>query len=455
MRVLLALLFAIAAQSPHQQFARDVLRELVEINTSDKFGTQAAAEAVAARLRREGFGADDVHVVGPRPHRSNVVARLRGSGTARPVLFLAHLDVVDARKEDWSDGLDPFTLTERDGFLYGRGTTDIKQEVAVLVTTLVRLKQERFVPSRDIIVALTADEEVGGTDGIGWLLRDRRPLIDAACAINTDAGGGQIEKEKRFRYTVQTSEKASVTFRLETTDRGGHSSQPTKENAIYRLAEALTRVGRLEFPVKLNETTRTFLDRMAVHETGSLAADLKGVANKPPDLNAASRLAAASPFYNSVMRTTCVATMLEGGHAVNALPQTARASVNCRILPEDSLEAVMSALTSAVADRRIAITPVNELRASPASPLVPEVLTPIERLVAEMWPGVPVVPVMDPWATDGLHLRRAGIPVYGVPSVFTEIDPVRSHGRDERVGVEAFYEGLEFMYRLMKALTAG
>jgi acetylornithine deacetylase/succinyl-diaminopimelate desuccinylase-like protein len=453
MRVL-PLLIAIVAQSPHQPFAREVLRELVEINTTDRFGTQAAAEAMAARLRGGGFASEDVRVVGPRAHRSNVVARLRGSGVARPILFLAHLDVVEARKEDWSGGLDPFTLTERGGFLYGRGTTDIKQEVAVLVTTLVRLKRERFVPNRDIVVALTADEEIGGAEGIDWLLREQRPLIDAAYAINTDAGGGQIEKAKHFRYTVQTSEKASVTFRLEATDRGGHSSQPTKENAIYRLAEALTRVARFDFPVKLNDTTRMFLDRMAAHERGSLAADLKAAAARPPDANAATRVADASAFYNSVMRTTCVATMIEAGHAVNALPQTARASVNCRILPEDSLDSVTTALTGAVADPRISITPMNELRASPASPLAPDVLRPVERLVAEMWPGVPVLPVMDPWATDGAHLRRAGIPVYGVPAVFTEIDPVRSHGQDERVGVQPFYEGLEFMYRLMKALTA-
>ncbi len=434
MRTVLPLLIAAvsAAQSPYREPARELLRELVEINTSEKFGTQAAAEAVAARLRSAGFVATDVQVVGPRAHRSNVVARLRGSGAARPILFLAHLDVVDARKEDWSEGLDPFRLTERAGFLYGRGTTDIKQEAAVLITTLIRLKQERFTPNRDIIVALTADEEVGGAEGIGWLLREQRPLIDAAYTLNSDAGSGQIENGKRLRYTVQTSEKASVTFRLEVNDRGGHSAQPTKENAIYRLAAALTRISQLEFPIKLNETTRTFLDRMA-----------------PPD----TRSREDSPFFNSVMRTTCVATMLEAGHAANALPQRARASVNCRILPEDSLEAVMTALAGAVADPRVSITPLNEMRASPASPLVPEVLQPVEHLVAEMWPGIPVVPVMDPWATDGVHLRRAGIPVYGVPSVFTEIDPVRSHGQNERVGVQDFYEGLEFMHRLMKALT--
>ena len=428
-----------SAQSTHQQVARDLFRELVDINTSEKFGTRAAAEAVAGRLRTAGFAAADVHVVGLRPEKANVVVRLRGSGPGRPILFLAHLDVVEARKEDWSAGLDPFAFTERDGFFYGRGTTDIKQEAAILVATLVRFKQEGWIPDRDIIIALTADEEVGGGDGIAWLLRERRSLIDAAYTINTDAGGGQIEKGKRIRYTVQTSEKASVSFRVEVTDPGGHSSQPTRDNAIYRLAEGLARLARLEFPIRLNETTRVFLERMTA---------------QPIDAAAAERLAAGSTFYNSVMRTTCVATMLEAGHAVNALPQMARATVNCRILPEDSLEAVTTALRTAVADEKISITPLNELRASPASPLSLEVLRPIERLVGAMWPGVPVLPVMDPWATDGLHLRRAGIPVYGAPAVFTEIDPIRSHGKDERVGVQAFYEGLDYMYRLMQALAS-
>jgi acetylornithine deacetylase/succinyl-diaminopimelate desuccinylase-like protein len=427
---------AAAAQPSQKQLAREILRELVEVNTSERHGTRAAAERIADRLRAAGFPAGDVQVIGPRPEKANVVARLRGSGKARPLLFLAHLDVVDARKEDWSAGLDPFTLTERDGYFYGRGTSDIKQEGAILVATLIRLRQERAVLERDVIVALTADEEIGGADGIAWLLREHRPLIDAAFTINTDAGGGQIEKGQRVRYTVQTSEKASVTFRLEVTDRGGHSSQPTRENAIYRLAEGLTRLARFEFPIKLNETTRAFLERMAPGQT--------------PE-----QLAAASTYFNSVMRTTCVATMLEGGHAVNALPQTARAAVNCRILPEDSLEYVLAELNRAVSDPRISITALNELHASPASPLSPEVLRPIERLVADTWPGVPVVPVMDPWATDGLYLRRAGIPVYGVPAVFTEMDPVRAHGKDERIGVEAFYEGLEFMYRLVRVLSSG
>ncbi len=437
-----------------QQLARDIFRELVEINTTHGFGSTRAAEAAAGRLRAAGFAEGDVQVVGARAERGNLVARLRGRGKAKPILFLAHLDVVEARKEDWSPEFDPFKFTERDGYFYGRGTVDVKDEAAALVATLIRLKRENYVPERDIIVALTADEETGDANGVDWLLSNRRDLVDAAYAINTDAGGGQVEKGRRVRYNVQTSEKASLTFRLEVKNIGGHSSQPVRDNAIYHLSEGLARLGRFDFPVRLNETTRLFFERMSARESGQTAADMKAVAGNAPDQNAAARLSAASPFYNSLMRTTCVATMLEAGHAPNALPQTARAIVNCRVLPEDTQEAVTRTLTEALADKEIAVTALGDIRASPASPLVPEVIKPVERIAAEMWPNVPVVPVMDPWATDGLYLRRAGIPVYGTPGIFFDIDPIRSHGKDERIGVQAFYEGVEFTYRLMKALTS-
>ncbi|HKR01653.1 MAG TPA: M20/M25/M40 family metallo-hydrolase [Pyrinomonadaceae bacterium] len=444
----------IAQLSSQQQLERDIFRELIEINTTHQFGSTKAAEAMAARLRAAGFADSDVQVVGPQPERGNLIARLRGKGKAKPVLFLAHLDVVEARKEDWSPEFDPFKFTERDGYFYGRGTVDVKNEAALLVSNLIRLRRENFVPDRDIIVALTADEEGGEANGVAWLLENRRELIDAAYCINTDAGGGQIEKGKRVRYNVQTSEKASLTFRLEVKNPGGHSSQPIKDNAIYHLAEGLSRLAKFDFPIRLNETTRLFFERMSNRETGQMASDMKAVAGPSPDSGAAARILAASPFYNSMMRTTCVATMLEGGHAPNALPQTARAIVNCRVLPEDSQEAVMKTLVEVLADKQITLTPLNHILSSPASPLTPEVIRPVERLVAEMWPGVPVVPVMDPWATDGLYLRRAGVPVYGTPAVFFDIDPIRAHGKDERVGVRAFYEGGEYMYRLMKALTS-
>lgn len=438
----------------NQQLARDIFRELIEINTTHQFGSTKAAEAAAARLKAAGFAEADVQVVGARAERGNLVARLRGKGSAKPVLFMAHLDVVEARKEDWSPEFDPFKFTERDGYFYGRGTVDVKDEAAALVASLIRLKQENYVPSRDIIIALTADEETGDANGVDWLLGNRRELIDAAYAINTDAGGGQMEKGRRVRYNVQTSEKASLTFRLEVKNAGGHSSQPVRDNAIYHLSEGLARLAKFDFPVRLNETTRLFFERMSARESGQTAADMKALAGNTSDQTAAARLSAASPFYNSMMRTTCVATMLEAGHAANALPQTARAVVNCRVLPEDTQDNVTKTLSDVLADKEITVTALNDIRASPASPLVPEVIRPVERIAAEMWPGVAVVPVMDPWATDGLYLRRAGIPVYGTPGIFFDIDPIRSHGKDERVGVQAFYEGVEFTYRLMKALTA-
>ena len=439
----------------HQELARDIFRELIEINTTHQFGSTRAAEAAAARLRAAGFSGEDVQVLGARADRGNLVARLRGKGNAKPILFLAHLDVVEARREDWSPEFDPFKFTERDGYFYGRGTVDVKDEAAALVASLIRLRQEGYVPSRDIIVALTADEETGDANGVDWLLANRRELIDAAYAINTDAGGGQMERGRRVRYNVQTSEKASLTFRLEVKNAGGHSSQPVRDNAIYHLSEGLARLAKFDFPVRLNETTRAFFERMSAREAGQTAADMKAVARNTPDQQAAARLAASSPFYNSMMRTTCVATMLEAGHAPNALPQTARAIVNCRVLPEDTQENVTKTLGDVLADKEIGVTALNDIRSSPASPLVPEVVRPVERIAAEMWPGVAVVPVMDPWATDGLYLRRAGIPVYGTPGIFFDIDPIRAHGKDERVGVQAFYEGVEFTYRLMKALTAG
>jgi acetylornithine deacetylase/succinyl-diaminopimelate desuccinylase-like protein len=438
----------------HQQLARDIFAELVGINTTNPYGSTKAAEAMATRLKAAGFSSSDLQVLGPRRDRYNLVARLRGTGPAKPVLFTSHLDVVEARKEDWSPEFDPFRLTEYSGYLYGRGAADVKDEAAGLIAALIRLRQEGFTPSRDIIVALTADEEGGDADGVAWLLQTRRQLIDAAYCINTDAGGGQIEKGRRIRYHVQTSEKASLNFRLEVKNPGGHSSQPVRDNAIYRLSEGLAHLGQFDFPVKLNETVRSFFKRMAERETGQTEVDMKTAAQPSPDPAALKRLSTASPFYNSLMRTTCVATMLEAGHAPNALPQTARAIVNCRVLPEDSLDEVTKTLGSVLADPQIAVTPLNHILPSPASPLIPEVIGPVEQIVSEMWPGVPVVPVMDPWATDGVYLRRAGIPVYGVPGVFFEIDPIRAHGKDERVGIQAFGEGVEFIYRLMKSLTS-
>ena len=435
-------------------FARDLLRELVEINSTLAFGSTAAAKAMAARFRSAGFPEPDIVLAGPTPDKQNLVVRMHGNGSAKPILLVAHLDVVDAPKEGWSPGLDPFRLTERDGFFYGRGVLDMKHAVATIMVTLIRLRAEGFVPKRDIIVAFTADEEGGNANGVSWLLANHRDWIDAAYCLNPDAGGGQIEKGRRVRMTVQTSEKTNVSFRAATKNEGGHSSLPVKENAIYQLAKGLARLAERDLPFRFNETTRAYFEHMAALETGQTAADMQAVAKDPPDLAAAGRLAAGSAYFNAILRTTCVATRLSGGHADNALPQTAAAVINCRIFPGDTVEFVRNTLTEIMADPGIAVTRLAAGPPSPASPLLPEVMGAIEKLTQEMWPGMPVFPVMDPWASDSLSLRRAGLPAFGVNGAFGELDLGNAHGANERLPVDAYYEGVEFCYRLIKTLTA-
>lgn len=433
--------------------ARDLLRELVEIDTTPANGCTRAAQAMAARLRAAGFAESDVTLMGSRPDRQNLVVRLRGRGQAKPVLLIAHLDVVEAPREGWSAGLDPFRMTERDGFFYGRGVIDNKSAAACLVANLIRLRTEGFVPDRDILVALTADEESGNANGVAWLLSQRRDLLDVAYCLNLDAGGGHIESGKRVRMTVQTSEKAYLSFWLETRSPGGHSSLPVKDNAIYRLAEALTRLAGYEFPFRFNETTRAYFAALSKIESGPVAEDMRAVAMDPPDLDAAKRLAAASPYYNAILRTTCVATRLEAGHADNALPQSAQAIVNCRLFPSDTLEFVRGAIIDVLADPQIHVTALGMGRTLPASPLLPEVMGPIEELTREIWPGVPVLPVMDPWTGDSAQLRMAGVPAYGVSGCFGEMDLGNAHGANERLPVESFDQSVEFLYRLLKRLT--
>ena len=438
--------------SPLQQLARDVFRELIEINTTDSEGsTTLAAEAMAARLRSAGFPGEDVRVIGPNPRKGNLVARLRGKGAGKPILLLAHLDVVEARREDWS--FDPFQFLELEGYYYGRGTNDIKSGAAVLVADLIRMKQEGIVPARDLILALTADEEGGKFNGVEWLLREHRELIDAEYCLNTDGGGGEIKSGKHIANEVQAAEKVYLSFSLEVKNRGGHSSVPVKDNAIYRLADGLVRLRGFDFPVRLNEITRSYFERMSNLQAGHLAEDMRAMAKEPLDPEAIARVA-QSPYFNALMRTTCVATMLQAGHAENALPQTARAVVNCRMLPADSPDEVKKTLQEVVADDQISITPIGTPRPSPASPLQPSIVRAIERTTGEMWPGVPVVPIMSTGATDGAYLRRAGMPVYGVSGLFDDVDDVRAHGKDERIGVKQYFEGLEFMYRLIKDLSS-
>jgi acetylornithine deacetylase/succinyl-diaminopimelate desuccinylase-like protein len=441
-----------AAPAAFAQLARDIFEELIEIDTTDtpSGDVTRAAEAMAARLRAAGFPAADAQVLGPDSKKGNLVARLRGTGGRRPLLLLGHLDVVPARREDWS--VDPFTFLERDGYFYGRGTTDDKAMSAILVTNLIRYRTEGFTPARDLIVALTADEEGGNHNGVQWLLRSHRPLIDAELALN-EGGDGAIRHGRRLLNQVQTSEKVYLSFRLRVTNSGGHSSLPTRENAIYRLAAALTRIAAFEFPPRLTETTRAFFARMAELESGKTADDMRAVAAAPMDEKAAARLSAASPHHNALLRTTCVATRVSAGHADNALPQSADALVNCRLLPGDRPEQVRARLARTIADDLIVLTPDDEAIPSDPSPLNRAVIEPIERITSEMWPGVPVVPTMHTGATDGLYLRNAGIPTYGVSGLFGDMDDERAHGRDERIGVSAFFEGQEFLYRLIKALS--
>jgi acetylornithine deacetylase/succinyl-diaminopimelate desuccinylase-like protein len=438
-------------RSAHERLARGIYEQLVNINTSPTSGTTRAAEAMAKRLLDAGFPAADVRVLGAEPDQHNLVARLRGSGAARPILLLAHLDVVEARKEDWS--IDPFAFLERDGYFYGRGTTDDKAQAAIWIATLIRLKQEGVVPSRDLIVALTADEEGGGpANGVSWLLKNHRDLIDAEYCLN-EGGGGQIKSGRKVVNEVQAAEKHYVTFVLEVTNKGGHSSLPEKDNAIYRLAQAVARLSDYEFPVHLTEVTRAFFERTAAVAGGQDGSDMKGVTAATPDPAAAARLSKTA-LYNALLRTTCIPTRLEAGHAENALPQLARATVNCRLIPGEAPATVRATLERLVNDPAVKVTSsANTAPVSPASPLRPDLMQAIERVNAEVFPGVPVIPVMSTGATDGAYLRTAGIPTYGVSGIFEDIDDVRAHGRDERLGVSAFYEAREFLYRLIRALT--
>ncbi len=438
-----------------RQLSRDIFRQLIEINTTDSVGsTTLAANAMAKRLLDAGFPAADVQVLGPNDRKGNLVARIHGTGVQKPLLFICHTDVVEARREDWS--MDPFVFVEKDGYFYGRGTGDVKDGDAFLVTSFIRLKKENFKPDRDLILALTADEEGGQSNGVAWLLKNHRDLIDAEYIINPDAGDFELENGKRLLVGIQASEKLYQDFDLKVTNAGGHSSLPTSENAIYQLADALARLEHYQFPFELNEVTREYFARESAIVGGSVGADMKAILSTPPDAGALIRLSAI-PYYNARMRTTCVATRLDGGHANNALPGMARANVNCRILPGHSAKDVQEALVKIVDDPRVQISRAPGLAGSgmmnPPSPLRPDLMAALTKVSNEMWPGVPIVPVMDAGASDGAISRAAGLPTYGLPGLFMDVNDDRSHGRDERIRVSSFYDGVDFYYRLIKTLS--
>src|SRR5687768_14183156 len=445
------------ALNANQQLARDIYKELIEINTGVTTGNiTTAAVAMAKRFREAGIPEADIFVGGPRPEKHNVVARLRGRGgpNARPpILLLAHIDVVEALKADWSPDLDPFVFTERDGYYYGRGTADDKAMAAIFVANVFRLKQEGYVPDRDIIIALTADEESGPANGVDWLLKNHRDKVDAALIINEGAGG-VLRDGKPFFHGVQAAEKVTTNFTLRAANRGGHSSVPRADNAITALADALAKIGRHQFPIRFNDVTRTFFTRTADLEEPALGRAMKALVADPADARALAAVA-ADPRYNAMLRTTCVATTLKGGHATNALPQLAEANINCRLYPTDTAESVDRKFERLISDTSVQVVIRSQRPPSPASPLLPEVMDAVTQITRDMWGNIPIIPVMSTGATDSRFYRALGVPAFGVSGLFS--DPTvdaRAHGRDERMSIKSYYEGQEFLYRLTKALTS-
>jgi acetylornithine deacetylase/succinyl-diaminopimelate desuccinylase-like protein len=442
--------FPLFGQS-EQQLARDIFKQLIEINTTDSTGDNTrAAEAMAARFRQAGFPESDIHVLGPRPRKGNLVVRLHGAGRAKPILFIGHLDVVEAKGSDWS--FDPFVFREQDGFYYGRGTSDMKGDVSILVETFLRMKRDGFRPARDMILALTSDEEGGTANGVEWLVKNHRDLIDAEFCINPDGGGGVIKNGKRMYMSMEAAEKVFLSFKLEVTNKGGHSSLPTKDNAIYHLAEGLARLAKFDFSVHLFDVTQLSFERMAPLYGGQLGQDMKAVAANPSDAAGVRRLSAA-PEYNAQLRTTCIATMLAGGHAENALPQSASAVVNCRMLPVEETGEVERTLNQVLADPRIHVSALTPAKAVPYSPISSKILNIVAAATAKRWPGQTVIPTMLAGGTDGIYLISAGIPTYGVSGLYGDEDDVRAHGRDERLLVKAFDDALPFFYELSEVLA--
>lgn len=460
--LLLALSFLTVANTPagaatpgDASYSRDLLKALIAVPSTHEHGTVDAARLVEARMLAAGFARNDVQYLAPAefPQSANVVVRLRGNGKAKPILYLCHLDVVEALASDWTRP--PFQLTEDGGWYYGRGTIDMKSQDAAVASALVRLKHEGFVPPRDIIVAFTADEEAGGaSNGVAWLLKQHRDAIDAEFVVNPDGGEAGMKNGRRLYVGVETSEKVFLSFDAEATDKGGHSSRPTPENPIYRLSAGLERLSKYQFPIHMTDTTRLYFERRAPLESGQVRADMQGAAQSPPDPTAVAHLA-ASTETDILLRTTCTATQIAGGHAENALPQRAHATIQCRVIPGESADSIQAALTHAIADPSITLRVLTPAIPSPESPPSPAILATVERVSHSLWPNVVVLPQMAAGASDSIYTRNAGIPSYGIDGAFDDLDDGRAHGRDERIGVTAFDEETEFTYRLMRELASG
>ena len=443
--------------------ARAIFKQLIEINTTDtpQGNVTTATAAMQKRFLDAGFPAADVHLLGPDPRKQDLVVRLRAAGTPteKPVLFLCHVDVVQALRSDWTT--DPFQFVEKDGYYYGRGTQDMKDSDAVLVATFLRLHEEGYKPKRDLILALTADEEGGNFNGAHWLVENHRELVDAAYVINPDSGGVELDQGRPVMADVEATEKVYSDFQVTATNRGGHSSLPRPDNAIYELMSALNKLSTYTFPFELNAVTRTYFKNLSERETGQTAADMQAILATPPDLVAAERLS-AEPTFNSNFRTTCVATRLSGGHANNALPQIAQANVNCRIFPGHSPEEIRQQLIALFGDANLSVkyvsdagkvsdTAPNRTTITPPPP-IPAVFGPLTQITDAIWPGIPVTPIMENGASDSIYFAQAGIPSYGYSAEALERDDVRAHGRDERLPVDSFTKALNFFYSFAKAL---
>jgi acetylornithine deacetylase/succinyl-diaminopimelate desuccinylase-like protein len=443
--------------------AHEIFKQLIQINTTDtpSGNVTNATAAMQKRFLDAGFLIDDVKLLGPNPRKQNLVVRMRAEAkpTAKPVLFLCHMDVVEALRSDWHT--DPFEFVEKDGYDYGRGTQDMKDSDAVLVATFLRLHREGYKPRRDLILALTADEEGGRFNGAQWLVENHRDLVDAAFVINPDSGGVELNRGRAVAADVEATEKVYADFQVTALNRGGHSSLPRPDNAIYALTTALNKLAAYSFPFELNEVTRSYFKNLAEREAGQTAVDIRAILDTPPDLAAAARLS-AEPSFNSNFRTTCVATRLSAGHANNALPQTAQANINCRIFPGRSPEEIREQLIAVFADPKLSVQYVSdagvaadrapERKAISPPPPIKEVFEPLTRITREIWPGTPVTPVMENGATDSIYFSWAGIPCYGYSAVALERDDERAHGQDERLPVDSFWKSLDFFYAFVKEL---
>jgi len=452
------------ASAEDRALARAIFKELIEINTTDTplGNVTTATTAMQKRFLDAGFPAEDVQLLGPDARKMNLVVRFRSTGTPaeKPVVFLCHIDVVEALRADWST--DPFQFVEKDGYYYGRGTQDMKDSDAALVATFLRLHREGYKPKRDLILALTADEEGGKFNGADWLVKEHRDLVDAAFVINPDSGGVELDHGRAVVADVEATEKVYSDYQVTATNRGGHSSIPRPDNAIYELTTALNKLAAYSFSFEMNEVTRTYFTNLASQETGQTSADIQAILSTPPDLAAAARLSASEPSFNSNFRTTCVATRLLAGHANNALPQTAQANVNCRIFPGHSPEEIRQQLIGILGDDKLTIkyvsdagvvaesAPERKAMAPPAP--IKEVFEPLTRLTHAIWPGTPVTPVMENGASDSIYFALAGIPCYGYSAIALERDDDRAHGQDERLPVDSYWKSLDFFYSFAKAL---